>query len=31
MGCHKNNDHNKLSITKEECKETYIKKLMIAH
>lgn len=31
MGCQKNNDHNKLSIIKEECKEIYIKNLMIAH
>lgn len=31
MGCQKNNDRNKLNTIKEECKEIYIKKLMIAH
>lgn len=31
MGRQKNNDHNKLSIIKEGCKEIYVKKLMIAH
>lgn len=31
MGCQKNNDHNKLSIIKEGCKEIYVKKFMSAH